>query len=169
MSGVSQRDAWLPSCSHELKVAAKFSFRLTGIPPSLLCSLPASTPQSPHVLREQRSMFGLTEKRSWNTPFFEQEVSWENESKFNCCLERKVNCWSNGLFPPPNFHTPIHVIWTKRNFCFLANPSISVRKGKEVRTPFHSAPYLYLPPVSRADILFADRRKKWEGTGSKWE
>ena len=42
----------------------------------------------------------------------------------------------------------------------LASLSVSVRKGKEVKIPFHFAQYLYyLSSVSRADILFIDKKK----------
>lgn len=79
----------------------KSSFRLTVIPTSLPVS--SRPPPLDHHTCEQTSV-----PRSVYSPwgeakmlfFLEREVSREKENKCNCCLERKVNLWSNRLFPP---------------------------------------------------------------------
>lgn len=167
MSAVSQRAASDCQTIHiSWREQPKPSFRLTVIPTSLLRFLPASSSPSPHTLKEKCPMLGLTLcEEELKCSFAQQEVSWEKENKFNCCLERKVSWWSNSPFPPL-ISTLQFTAYEPKELTFAFWPAHLHQSGRVTKTSFLSTRLnIYIIcPVHRADIWFTERKKEMGGS-----
>lgn len=162
------------SCSEQPKPSS----RLTVIPTSPLRFLPASRALAhPHTCegRSALCLVLLPMRKRWNSPFFEHGVSCEKENKFNCCLGKNVNWWSNNPFPFLTVYTPIMAMETNE-FTFTSQPAHQVYTWwrelplnlrsliKKVKIPVHSAGYLCcVSSVSKTE------RRKQQRAGSRGE